>query len=116
MSHRHTISTKINNLDVAKQALTTNSISFTERGSELILTSGVYRDTIIDTRTGSVRSGDTDNVRVSQADVSILQQYYAEALVRHDCMVKGIQITDRYMEMVQDENGVMQNCVKIHTA
>ena len=117
MSHRHTINTAINNKDIAKLALSANSISYTERGAaELLLTSGVYKDTVLNTTTGVLRSGDTDHVQVSEAEVSILQQYYAEALVRQDCLMKGIQITDRYMVAVQDEQGKVQNCVRIHTA
>ena len=72
MSHRHTVTTKINVKEIAKQALQANKIEYREQGDQLFLTSGIYRDTVIDTRSGRVTSGDTDRVSVTKPETEIL--------------------------------------------
>lgn len=110
MSHRHTINTSITNKEIAKQALQAAKVEFREQGDQLFLTSGNYRDTVIDTRSGRVTSGDTDHVRVSAAEIGVLRQHYTEALHRHEAMVQGIEIQSRSTRVINGEDCVVLHC------
>lgn len=110
MSHRHTITTKITNKEIAKQALKAANIEFVEAGNRLCLQSGLYKDTVIDLRTGGIMSGDTDRVKVSEDDLGILRQYYTEALYRHECQLQGNEIQSRTVETINNEQCVVLYC------
>lgn len=108
MSHRLTIETKITDRESIIDALQANKITFREDGQIVTLTTAPYNNTTIDLRTGLVQSGDVDYARnrdgsrISQEQIGVLRQWYAEAKYRIESAKEGIQITDR-TEVV--ENG-----------
>lgn len=106
------INTEIKDLEIAKQALTRNGIQFREQGSHLYLLSGDYRDAVIDTATGRVTSGDSDRVRYEPGKIGLLRQYFAEAMILHECNRDGVQIESHGTIEMQGQQVVEIVCLR----
>lgn len=102
MSHRLTLETNITDRESAIDALRENKVEFTEAGDTLTLKTGVFNGTTINLKTGSVQSADVDYLarerggqRVTNRDIGLLRQWYAEAKFRNESLKEGVQITNR---------------------
>jgi hypothetical protein len=112
MSHKVTYNSEIKDLATAKQALTRHGITFREQGSQLHLLSGDYRESVIDTRTGRITSGDSDRVRYDGSKIGLLRQYYAEAMILDECNRDGIQIESHGQIQLQGQQVIEIVCLR----
>jgi hypothetical protein len=100
MSHRARFETTIKDMTIAKRALTKSNIAFREEGSNLVCTSGAFKDTTINTRTGLVTGADTDNNRAATNEKigSIRQIYSVEERLDMHFQV-GTTVTNQYTKI-----------------
>ena len=110
MSHRHTVKTSITDLDIAKAALDGAGLAYNVSGSTLNLTSGDYKGTTIDTKTGTITSGDSDYTKISASQVGVLRQYYSVALHRSELIKQGGSIESQTTENIGGSNCVVMIC------
>jgi hypothetical protein len=110
MSHRLTINTQITDKAIAEAALRQADIAFDTRGDSIYLKSGSYTGTVINTKNGSVTSGDTDYHRITDAQLGVLRQYYAEAKYKAECQREGVDILERSEEKVNGQTVVVLRC------
>jgi hypothetical protein len=113
MSHRARFETSIKDMAIAKRALTKANIAFREEGSNLVLLSGAFKGTTIDTRTGSVTGADTDHNREATNErVGSLRQIYSveERLDMH--FQVGTTVTNQYTKVKNGQQIVVLCCSK----
>jgi hypothetical protein len=100
-------------MDIAKRALARNNVAFRESGATLTLQSGAYRDTVIDTRTGTVTGADTDhNASATNDTIGSLRQMYSveERLEMH--FKVGTSVTSQFTRMKGNQKVVVLCCSK----
>ena len=113
MSHRARFETQIKNMDIAKRALAKNNIAFREDGNRLTLSTGAFRDTVIDTKTGYVTGADVDrNSSASDNTIGSLRQMYSveERLDMHFRV--GTSVTSQYTKIKNGQQVVVLCCSK----
>lgn len=113
MSHRARFETQIKNMDIAKRALAKNNIAFREDGNRLTLSTGAFRDTVIDTKTGYVTGADVDrNSSASDNTIGSLRQMYSveERLDMHFRV--GTSVTNQYTKIKNGQQVVVLCCSK----
>jgi len=113
MSHRARFETSIKNMDIAKRALSKNNIAFREEGTRITLTTGAYRDTVIDTRSGIVTGADVDhNTSATDTTIGSLRQMYSveERLDMHFRV--GTSVVNQYTKMKGNQKVVVLCCSK----
>jgi len=113
MSHRARFETQIKDKDIAKRALAKNNIAFREEGERLILQTGAFRDTVIDTKSCNVTGADVDrNASASDTAIGSLRQMYSveERLDMHFRV--GTSVTNQYTRMKGNQQVVVLCCSK----
>ena len=101
MSHRVTTKTRINDKELAIQALKLAGMSYREEGTSVIrITSGSMREATLDLRTGTI-TGDSDYHR--QDTLGALRRHYSEAEIRQRCLLEGHSIESCQTEQGQGE-------------
>jgi hypothetical protein len=93
MSRKVTTRTEITNKDIAVAALQFAQVQHTVDGNYIYLNSGELSGAMLNLETGDV-SGDTDFGH-SHRSLSVIKQYYAEALFRTEAAKIGTTIDQR---------------------
>lgn len=108
MSHRVSFSTLVTNKDIAKKALKDNNVDFREEGDRLVLTTGDYSGTTIDTRSGRITGADTDRNRgATEERIGVIRQMYSVA-ERQDMHFRvGATVTNKYTKQVGSQQVVV---------
>ncbi len=101
MSHRVTVKTEMKDKGLVIQALNQAGIGFRDPGGNILqMTTGRFHKSHINLSSGEI-VGDTDDV--TQAELGLLRQYYAEAKFRKESAPEGVIVESRTV----DQEGVI---------